>query len=59
MNRFNLGLAVETVSRLFAHMQDEKIIEVDRRRVNISDMARLERIIGDSSTAKSAKAKQG
>ncbi len=54
-----LGLAVETVSRLFAHLQEEEIIEVDRRRVNICDMQRLQGIIGDSSSAKSAKAKQG
>lgn len=54
-----LGLAVETVSRLFAHLQDEKIIEVDRRRVNIADMERLKAIVGDSDSLKPAKAKQG
>ena len=53
-----LGLAVETVSRLFAHLQDQNIIEVDRRRVNISDMQRLKAIIGDSEAAKSAAAEQ-
>ena len=53
-----LGLAVETVSRLFAHLQDEKIIEVDRRRVNISDMDRLQSIIGDSDAVKAAEAEQ-
>jgi len=54
-----LGLAVETVSRLFAHLQDEKIIEVDRRRVNIADMDRLKAIVGDCDSVKPVKAKQG
>jgi CRP/FNR family transcriptional regulator len=54
-----LGLAVETVSRLFAHLQDEEIIEVDRRRVNISDMDRLKSIIGDSDAINAVKARQG
>lgn len=53
-----LGLAVETVSRLFAHLQDEKIIEVDRRRVNISDMDRLKAIVGDSNAINAVKARQ-
>jgi CRP/FNR family transcriptional regulator len=54
-----LGLAVETVSRLFAHLQDEEIIEVDRRRVNICDMDRLKAIIGDSNAKDAVKARQG
>jgi CRP/FNR family transcriptional regulator len=54
-----LGLAVETVSRLFAHLQDASIIEVDRRRVNICDMVRLRAIVGDNEDVKAAKAKQG
>jgi CRP/FNR family transcriptional regulator, anaerobic regulatory protein len=54
-----LGLAVETVSRLFAHLQDEEIIEVDRRRVNICDMDRLKAIIGDSNAINAVKARQG
>lgn len=53
-----LGLAVETVSRLFAHLQDEEIIEVDRRRVNISDMDRLKAIVGDSNAINAVKARQ-
>ena len=52
-----LGLAVETVSRLFAHLQDQNIIEVDRRRVNICEMDRLQAIIGDSESMKSVAAK--
>ncbi|MGB5276243.1 MAG: fumarate/nitrate reduction transcriptional regulator Fnr [Gammaproteobacteria bacterium] len=54
-----LGLAVETVSRLFAHLQDAGIIEVDRRRVNICDMAGLRAIVGENEDVKAAKAKQG
>ena len=54
-----LGLAVETVSRLFAHLQDADIIEVDRRRVNICDMDRLQAIIGDSNAINAVKARQG
>jgi len=54
-----LGLAVETVSRLFAHLQDAEIIEVDRRRVNICDMDRLQAIVGDSDAINAVKARQG
>lgn len=36
-----LGLAVETVSRLFSRMQDEKILEVSRRNIRIIDMPAL------------------
>ena len=42
-----LGLAVETVSRLFAHYQDEGVIEVDRRRIHIKQMQCLEQIVGE------------
>jgi len=42
-----LGLAVETVSRLFAHYQDEGTIKVDRRHITITDMDRLEAIVGE------------
>jgi len=43
-----LGMAVETVSRLFATFQNEKIIAVDRRHITILDMARLKTIVGDT-----------
>jgi CRP/FNR family transcriptional regulator len=43
-----LGMAVETVSRLFAAFQNEKIIEVDRRSITILDMQRLRAIVGES-----------
>lgn len=42
-----LGMAVETVSRLFATFQSEKIIEVDRRHITIIDMPRLKAIVGE------------
>ena len=47
-----LGMAVETVSRLFANFQNEKIIEVDRRHITILDMARLKAIVGDGESKK-------
>ena len=43
-----LGMAVETVSRLFATFQSEKIIDVDRRHITILDMQRLKVIVGES-----------
>jgi len=45
-----LGMAVETVSRLFANFQKEKIIEVDRRHITILDLPRLKSIVGDCET---------
>ena len=45
-----LGLAVETVSRLFAHFQDDGIIAVDKRNITITDMAALKQIVGDCQT---------
>ncbi len=42
-----LGMAVETVSRLFASFQNEKIIKVDRRHITILDMAQLKSIVGE------------
>ena len=46
-----LGLAVETVSRLFAHYQAEGVIQVDRRRVSILNMQRLKEIVGECKSA--------
>ena len=45
-----LGMAVETVSRLFATFQSEKIIDVDRRHITILDMQRLKAIVGECET---------
>lgn len=42
-----LGLAVETVSRLFAQYQESEIIRVDRRRISILNLQRLKEIIGE------------
>ena len=42
-----LGMAVETVSRLFAAFQNETMIEVDRRRIIILDMEGLKKIVGE------------
>jgi len=42
-----LGLAVETVSRLFAQYQESGIIKVDRRRISILQLQRLKEIVGE------------
>ena len=47
-----LGMAVETVSRLFAAFQNEKIIEVDRRHITILDMHRLKVMVGECEPGK-------
>ena len=36
-----LGLAIETVSRLFAHFQEQKLLTVNRRQVVLHDLNRL------------------
>lgn len=41
-----LGLAVETVSRLFTRFQDEGLLHVDRKHVMIRDISGLEAIVG-------------
>lgn len=41
-----LGLAVETVSRLFTRFQDERLLDVDRKHVRILDMRALESLAG-------------
>lgn len=41
-----LGLALETVSRLFARFQDEGLLTVDRRLVQINDLERLRATAG-------------
>ncbi|MGC1952417.1 MAG: fumarate/nitrate reduction transcriptional regulator Fnr [Gammaproteobacteria bacterium] len=42
-----LGLAVETVSRIFARFQDEGLISVNRRYVEILAMDELKKLVGD------------
>ena len=43
-----LGIAVETVSRLLAAMQDEGLLSVDHRHVHIHDIDKLRQIAGDN-----------
>jgi CRP/FNR family transcriptional regulator len=43
-----LGLAVETVSRLFTRFHDEGILQVERKHVQLKDMDRLNSIFGSS-----------
>ena len=40
-----LGLALETVSRLFTRFQDDKILKVERKHVQIIDMERLRAMV--------------
>ena len=40
-----LGLAIETVSRLFAHFQDKKLLTVNRRAVVLTDLERLKAMV--------------
>ncbi len=40
-----LGLAIETVSRLFAHFQEDKLLTVNRKQIRITDYARLKSIV--------------
>ena len=48
-----LGLALETVSRLFTRFQNEKLLRVDRKHIELLDLERLRaysgRLCGDSS----------
>ena len=44
-----LGLKLETVSRAFSKLQDEKIITVDNKHIQINDMGRLRLKMGNSS----------
>lgn len=47
-----LGVAVETVSRLFAGFQKDGIIDVDRRHITILDMQQLKIMVGDCESTK-------
>lgn len=44
-----LGLKLETVSRAFSKLQDENIIRVDNKHIQINDMTRLRMKMGNSS----------
>ncbi|MCB1762313.1 MAG: fumarate/nitrate reduction transcriptional regulator Fnr [Gammaproteobacteria bacterium] len=39
-----LGLAVETVSRLFTRFQEERLLEVERKHIQLLDLERLENL---------------
>lgn len=43
-----LGLAVETISRLFRKFQEQRLVETDRKHVKILDYDGLSRIVDDS-----------
>jgi CRP/FNR family transcriptional regulator len=47
-----LGLAVETVSRLFTKFQEQKLIEVKGKFVRLSDMEAMEKLAGISTNNK-------
>ena len=40
-----LGLAIETVSRLFAHFQNAGVLKVNRRQVVLTDLERLRSMV--------------
>ena len=40
-----MGIAIETVSRLFAHFQEEKLLTVNRKQIRILDQARLKSMV--------------
>jgi len=40
-----LGLAIETVSRLFAHFQEEKLLTVNRKQIRILNQAKLKSMV--------------
>ncbi|MFV1974041.1 MAG: fumarate/nitrate reduction transcriptional regulator Fnr [Thiohalobacterales bacterium] len=49
-----LGLAIETVSRLFAHFQEQKLLTVNRRAVVLTDLERLKGMVEGCQLYKSA-----
>ncbi|NIX03894.1 MAG: helix-turn-helix domain-containing protein, partial [Gammaproteobacteria bacterium] len=51
-----LGLALETVSRLFSRLQEEGIISSQGRHVVIEDLPRLERVAGRCAGDRSVRA---
>jgi len=49
-----LGLAIETVSRLFAHFQEQKLLTVNRRAVVLTDLERLKGMVEGCQLGESA-----
>jgi len=52
-----LGLAVETISRLFTRFQEQKLIKVEGKFVNILQIDKLKNMVSDCSHSKPASAK--
>ena len=48
-----LGLAVETVSRLFTRFQDEGLLKVERKHVQLLDIERLEAVVAGPNSHRS------
>lgn len=46
----HLGLATETVTRVFTHYHAQTLIEIDRRAVHLLDLARLQRMCATTET---------
>jgi len=45
-----LGMAVETISRLLSHFQDDGLLDVERKHITILDVAKLRQLANHSST---------
>jgi len=54
-----LGLAVETVSRLFSRLQEEGVLVVDSRFVGVNDLERLRALAGSGAGASGRSANNG
>jgi CRP/FNR family transcriptional regulator len=54
-----LGLAIETVSRTFAHFQEAKLLTVNRRQIRILDHAALEAIVDGCTSGMAGSARKG
>jgi CRP/FNR family transcriptional regulator len=47
-----LGMAIETVSRLFANFQKSRLLTVNRRRIVLNDMSRLRAMVEGCASSK-------
>lgn len=54
-----LGLALETVSRLFSRFQEEGLVEVRGRHVRLIDFARLQALAGGGGDCRRHRAREG
>ncbi|HEX20092.1 MAG TPA: fumarate/nitrate reduction transcriptional regulator Fnr [Acidiferrobacteraceae bacterium] len=50
-----LGLALETVSRLFSRFQDDGLISVSGRQIELTDMLKMRQILGQCESIKTGK----